>query len=154
MNHNVIAATIGIEVLIQHCHTASYNAGWWHDTETGLPHLPNDNTVAGNPGMKIHPQMKRMLVNLFPQIVACKLALTHSEISEAMEGFRRGIMDDKLQHRPAIEVELADVLIRVFDLAGALGLDIAGAVREKIVYNTERPDHKIAERRKLGGKLF
>lgn len=77
-----------------------------------------------------------------------------SEIAEAMEGHRKGLMDDKLPHRKMIEVELADAVIRICDLCGALGLDLQGAIEEKLAYNKERPDHKIENRLKPGGKSF
>jgi len=86
--------------------------------------------------------------------VPTKLCLIHSEISEAMEGHRKGLMDDKLPHRKAIEVELADAVIRIADLAGALGLDVGGAIAEKMVYNRVRPDHKRENRAKAGGKMY
>ena len=75
-----------------------------------------------------------------------------SEIAEAKEGHRKGLMDDHLPDRPMIEVELADAMIRIGDLAGALGLDLGGAVIAKMRYNQTRSDHKLANRRKPGGK--
>ena len=51
------------------------------------------------------------------------------------------------------EVELADTVIRIMDYAGRWGLDIGGAIMEKLEYNKNRADHKI-ENRKLGGKKF
>lgn len=86
--------------------------------------------------------------------VAEKLCLIHSEISEAMEGHRKGLMDDKLPHRSMIEVELADAVIRIFDLAGFLGLDLGGAYVEKTAYNDARADHKPENRIKAGGKAY
>lgn len=77
-----------------------------------------------------------------------------SEVSEAMEGHRKNLMDDKLPHRPMIEVELADALIRIADLAGALGLDLGGAVEEKLAFNASRPDHKLENRMAAGGKAY
>ncbi len=52
------------------------------------------------------------------------LMLMVSEISECMEGERRGLMDDHLPHRRMAEVELADAMIRIFDFAGGFGLDL------------------------------
>lgn len=62
-------------------------------------------------------------------------------------------MDDKLQHRPGIEVEFADCIIRILDTAAALKLDVAGALIEKNRFNRTRADHKL-EARKAGGKKY
>lgn len=45
--------------------------------------------------------------------------------AEAMEGERKGLMDDHLPHRPMAEVELADALIRLFDYAGGFALRLS-----------------------------
>lgn len=82
------------------------------------------------------------------------LCLIHSEISEAMEGERKNLMDDHLPHRKMAEVELADAVIRIMDYAGLYGYDIGGAVVEKLEYNKTRADHKIENRKKDGGKNF
>lgn len=135
-NKNIIDQ--GLSTLQEVCHNASYSAGWWQDLTTGLDHR----------------EEVRNGTRLGKALVAEKLALIHSEISEALEGYRKGLMDDKLTHRPAVEVELADAMIRIMDLAGALGLDTAGAICEKLTYNAQREDHKIANRQQVGGKSF
>jgi NTP pyrophosphatase (non-canonical NTP hydrolase) len=83
-----------------------------------------------------------------------KLMLVVSEIAEAMEGARKSLNDDKLPHRPMLEVELVDAMIRIFDLAGAMQLDLAGAFVEKMAYNAKRADHTIAARKLQNGKAF
>jgi NTP pyrophosphatase (non-canonical NTP hydrolase) len=75
-------------------------------------------------------------------------------LSEALEGFRKSKQDDHLPHRAAVEVELADAVIRIMDLSGALGLDVTGAIIEKLNYNQHRDDHKIDVRAGVGGKKF
>lgn len=80
--------------------------------------------------------------------------LVVSEISECMEGERKGLMDDKLPHRPMPEVELGDALIRIFDYAGAYGYDLDGAVAEKRAFNARRADHRPENRLKTGGKKW
>lgn len=119
-------------------HAASFNAGWWTDPKTGtdLRQECREGTRFGK------------------ALVAEKLCLIHSEISEAMEGARKNLPDDKLPHRKMIEVELADALIRIGDLAGALDLDLGGAVAEKMAFNAVRPDHKLEARSADGGKAF
>ena len=71
-----------------------------------------------------------------------------------MEGHRKSLMDDKLPHRPMLEVELADAVIRIFDMAGGLGLDVAGALVEKLAFNAQRADHKIENRQGEHGKKY
>ena len=63
-----------------------------------------------------------------------------SELSEAMEGERKSLMDDHLPHRRMAEVELADVMIRLLDYAGAKKLNLDGNI--KGIYLEEMPDNK------------
>jgi NTP pyrophosphatase (non-canonical NTP hydrolase) len=129
--------------LVNTCHSASYNAGWWHHSKTGL----NLVEVVNNPRDDIQSLLGAALV-------AQKLCLTHSEVSEGMEGHRKNLMDDKLPHRSMLEVELADAVIRIADLCGAMNLDLGGAIEEKLAFNAVRPDHKKENREAEGGKAY
>lgn len=82
------------------------------------------------------------------------LMLIVSEIAEAMEGDRTNLMDDKLPHRKMLEVELADAMIRIADLAGAYNLDLGGAIVEKMEFNSKREEHKKENREADGGKSY
>lgn len=127
-----------INKLQEEIHSSNLEAGWWTDLTSGvdLSEEARSNTRLGK------------------AIVAEKLCLIHSEISEAMEGARKNLQDDKLPHRKMIEVELADAVIRIFDLCGALQLDIGSAIVEKREYNQNRPDHQIENRLKENGKAY
>lgn len=114
------------------CYEASKEGGWHNDIKTGRPRTAKQNN----------------------ELVPTRLCLIHSEISEAMEGHRKGLADDKLPHRPMIEVELADAVIRICDLAGAMGYDLGGAIAEKIAFNLQRADHKKEARLSAGGKAY
>jgi hypothetical protein len=96
--------------------------------------------------------------------VLTKLLLIHSEISEAMEGLRRGGLtnpqpDSHLPQYPAFAVELVDAVIRILDLAGAVvvegwRLNFLEILLAKHQYNQKRADHNRETRRQPGGKLF
>lgn len=117
------------------CHAAALTSGWWKDTETQV-------------------DVRQWPEKYFKLWVGTKLALIHSEVSEGVEGHRKGLMDDKLPHRSMLEVELADTIIRAMDLAGGLGLDLGGAIADKLSYNSTREDHRIENRIAEGGKSF
>jgi NTP pyrophosphatase (non-canonical NTP hydrolase) len=127
--------------LMYFSHGAASDAGWWGEMAQKEP-LPCDVAEVRGVG------------RFGKALVAQKLCLIHSEISEAMEGHRKGLMDDKLPHRTMIEVELADAVIRIGDLAGALGLDLGGAIAEKMAFNSVRLDHKPESRKAAGGKSY
>jgi NTP pyrophosphatase (non-canonical NTP hydrolase) len=127
---SVVGAVYGLADVQELCHFLAAHSGWWTDLKTGLPFTLEQ-------------------VNI-PE----KLMLIVSEVAEAMEGARKDLMDDKLPHRKMLEVELADALIRIFDLAGFLKLDLAGATVEKLAFNQQRADHKVENRTAEGGKKF
>lgn len=73
-------------------HTSNIMMGWWNDRDGK------------------------------PPCIYEKLQLVSTEVAEATEGERKGLMDDHLPHRIMAEVELADALIRALDIGGRLGL--------------------------------
>lgn len=78
------------------------------------------------------------------------IANLHGEVSELWEAYRKGNLDkhcDKaksmeengIEPLTAIEEEIADYIIRGFDFAGAFGIDLEKAVRNKLLFNRTRP---------------
>ncbi len=124
MKQELISA---INELSKTIHEDNIKAGWWNDLDTG-------------------EKLDRNVGEL--------LCLVHSEISEAMEGHRKNLMDDKLPHRKMFEVEIADAFIRLFDIAGAYGMDLGGAIAEKRDFNKIRKDHQKENRLKDNGKKY
>ena len=135
MTNVTINTKLAVSELQDLVHCRNQVAGWWTDLNTG----ESLKSKAGEPPKRNVPEM---------------LCLVHSEVSEAMEGYRKNLMDDKLPHRSMLEVELADAVIRILDMCGGLGLDLEGAIFEKLEYNANRADHKIENRLKEDGKKF
>jgi len=107
-------------------HTANHQ--WWHD-ENG----------------------KRLDRN-----VGELLMLNVSELAEAMEGHRKGLRDDHLPQYPMFDCEIADTLIRAFDMAGSqlMSHPIGEVFARKLEYNRTRADHKWEARNAVGGKKY
>lgn len=67
------------------------------------------------------------------------LALIHSEISEALEAVRtNNPPDDKLPEFTSAEVELADAVIRIMDMAIGRQWRVAEAIEAKMAFNKTR----------------
>jgi hypothetical protein len=101
--------TQNINALSAEIHADNVAAGWWSDPYTGA---------------RIDRNMGEMLM------------LVVTELAEAYVGVSGELMDDKLPHRWMYHVELADAAIRILDIAGSRGMDLAGAWSDEL----ELPD--------------
>lgn len=123
-----------VDTMVEVCHSQSFISGWWKDRKTGEDIREQDDVLDAK--------------------VPEKLMLIVSELSEAMEGHRKGLKDEHIKDLTSFEVELADALIRICDLAGAKGISLGQAVSRKLQYNAVRPDHKPEVRNAEGGKRY
>lgn len=145
--------------IMEECHASSRSKGWWDDCKFLNPKA---DSTSGN-GLDQH---------LVKKTIPEKLALIHSEVSEALEDYRVKAMpelpdriddfggihcpkckcvygfDNKDWNCPecgqmakptGFPTELADIVIRVFDLAGALNIDLEEVILRKMAYNETRP---------------
>lgn len=111
----------GLENLVGEAHSTAFDKGWW-DAQT----LPSQSEVDYDLALKTVPE---------------KLALIHSEVSEALEAYREGenhLYLDANGKPEGLPAELADAVIRISDLCGALGIDLGDAVVKKMQYNETR----------------
>lgn len=92
--------TQNINALAAEIHADNVAAGWWSDPYTGA-------------------RIDRNLGEL--------LMLVVTELAEAYVGVSGELKDDKLPERWMYHVELADAAIRLLDIAGSRGMDLAGA---------------------------
>jgi NTP pyrophosphatase (non-canonical NTP hydrolase) len=130
-----------LNAMAQECYAISASKGWHVRAACDAP--GNAGTSNGNPST--HP------VGVDYDRVGALLALITSEVSEALEALREDSESQRTlqmyfvpgkdgKPKPeGVAVELVDVLIRCFDLAGALGLDLDTAYATKLVYNRARP---------------
>jgi len=89
-----------------------------------------------------------------PRTVGDCLALMHSELSEALEEYRKGGKPTEMwfahtttgEKPEGVPAELADVIIRIADFCGRYGVDLEAALEAKLAYNRGR-EHRHGGKR-------
>lgn len=114
-----------LDVLARRVHAA--NDKWWMDPATG---------------------------EYIPRNVGEMLMLVVTELAEAMEGHRKNLNDDKLPHHKMFDVEIADAVIRLLDIAGGLDIPLGDCFEEKMTFNATRYDHTNEGRLQQDGKKY
>ena len=107
--------TTNLRTIQEIAHNTAREKGFWEDTST--PITPFEETLDADWDRRL---------------VSEKIALIHSEVSEALEELRDGTLEK-------FGGELADIIIRTADLAGAMKLDLAALVVAKLEANKARP---------------
>lgn len=122
-------APMTLDALCDSAYAQSFASGFWEATDSisnALYDLDRD----------AHDAYRRT-------VIAEKLALIHSEVSEVLEEVRAGRAPTEAYYREdgkpeGIPSELADVVIRIGDLCGAMGIDLNAAVHDKMRFNRTR----------------
>jgi len=134
-------------------HKTALEHGWWEPQPDHS--LTKEIPTKDNSDIKITPLVQRSFGDL--------IALMHTELSEALEAYRkcglekwfiyqrepvRHLSQDEL-HKMMVDeglakpegafVELADCIIRILDAAGFYGVDMEELILEKMKYNETRP---------------
>jgi NTP pyrophosphatase (non-canonical NTP hydrolase) len=123
---------MNIRELQDRAHTHAAEKGFWDDYNVTIAKCLLDK----------NPEMVEPIRAAF---IGQKLALIHSEVTEALEEVREG--NYSATHSPGgkpegLPSELADVVIRVADLCGALNIDLQATIEEKLAYNAAARGHK------------
>lgn len=161
---------MSIKSLQKEIHKENVDAGWWDAKE------PNEATRVASAIAMMHITLSKALetvrkggtvdfMSVYQDLDLClnrddsdtmliKLALMHSELSEAAEYHISGGNDDHLTNRKGEEAELSDAVIRILDYAEKKGYNLQDTMKEKREYNKSRKDHSPEERKKKNGKQF
>lgn len=124
----------GLSLCGLNCLRISQEHGFWTPTEE-QEKMISALTEAGF--------LKESIEKVFQRNFGEAVALITSEASEALEAYRKD-PDKPAEHLDPkefthVEEELADIVIRVFDLAYGMNLSLASAIVAKMEFNETRP---------------
>jgi len=137
-----------IKQLIQLAHGNAVNHGWWENPPTfgdllSLVHEEVSETLGEHRNGKMPTETYYSGIKKFSATDTKTKAVI--AVSNNIKGYKiDGITCTKPEGIPS---ELADVVIRIFDICGYYGIDLQAAIEEKMAYNESRPY-------KHGGKIL
>ena len=114
-----------IKELVKKSHKNAREKGFWKEYEISCYEL--NNALKNFSSRNIEE-----CIFIKNAIISQSLLLIVSEITEAVEGLRKGDVDN-------FKEELADVAIRLADLCGGLDIDLEEEIKKKIDKNKNRP---------------
>jgi NTP pyrophosphatase (non-canonical NTP hydrolase) len=132
-----------ITELVDQSYKNSSQHGFWDDERTDETIPSKLALIMSEAGEALESYRNPNSDNLVPIPVELVERLTQGPTDNASYHGARLELNDLLrawQVKPkGFDIELADIMIRVADLAGALGIDLESAVQKKHAYNLGRP---------------
>lgn len=113
--------------------------GFW-EFWLGVQITGNERPMDGLIDPEAPPVEPPMVKVPFPDhyVQAVKIALIHSEASEMLEAIRSGSVSKLDNTTPEHHEELADIMIRCLDYAGAYNVDLDAIITAKLEANAKR----------------
>ena len=118
---------MNIQDLVKEAHENAKKHGFWEDVEMLVHEYDEIDILEAAMCKEWIDGCKSDLSNA----ICTRLMLIVGEVAEAMEGLRKN-------DRANFQEELADIMIRVFDLAGGLEVDLESEIKKKMEMNKSR----------------